>query len=211
MINPSLNNFQIEFSEDFFPEELTKKYDEYLFHLNSPFKYLKNTFMESVQQLNIPGLNIQSLIIQGLDNTGVDPRNPSLNPIGFPHTTQNRAYEGNEPWWNTLESTTFTVSLRNNILNWMYCYELFYNRYRREHRVNQFQTRLIMLDSAEVPMIKFIMSDCFLSTLPGMEFAFNQSFNESKTFDVGVQFNRLDVEFYIPEFKKLSINLKSKE
>jgi hypothetical protein len=211
MINPSLNNFQIEFSEDFFPEELTKKYDEYLFHLNSPFKYLKNTFMESVQQLNIPGLNIQTLIIQGLDNTGVDPRNPALNPIGFPHTTQNRAYEGNEPWWNTLETTTFTVSLRNNILNWMYCYELFYNRYRREHRVNQFQTRLIMLDSAEVPMIKFIMSDCFLSTLPGMEFAFNQSFNESKTFDVGVQFNRLDVEFYIPEFKKLSINLKSKE
>lgn len=211
MINPSLSNFQIEFGEEFFPEEITKKYDEYLFHLNSPFKYLKSNFMESIQQLNIPGLNIQALIIQGLDNTGVDPRNPALNPVGFPHATQNRAYEGNEPWWNTLETTTFTVSLRNNIINWMYCYEMFYNRYRREHRVDQFQVRLIMLDSAEVPMIKFVMSDCFLSTLPGMEFAFNQSFNESKTFDVGIQFNRLDVDFYIPEFKKLSINLKSKE
>lgn len=208
MLNPSLNNFLIEFSNDFFPESLTKKYDEFLFHLNNPFKSLKDSFIESIQQLNIPGLNIQSLIIQGLDNTGIDPRNPKYNPIGFPHTTMNRAYEGNEPWENTLESTTLTVSLRNNILNWMYCYEFFYNRYRRERRVNQFQISLILLDSAEIPMIKFTISDCYISTIPGMEFAFNQSFNESKTFDIGIQFNKLDVEFNIPEFKKISLNLK---
>lgn len=208
MLNPSLNNFQIEFSEEFFPEEITQKYDDYLFHMNSPFKYMKSNFIESIQQLNIPGLNISALIVQGLDNTGIDPRNPRFNPVGFPHTTTNRAYEGNEPWYNLIESTVATISLRNNILNWMYCYEIFYNRYRREHRVDQFQLRLIMMDSAEIPMIKFVMSDCFISTLPGLEFAFNQSFNESKTFDIGIQFNQLDVEFNVPKFKKLSIGLK---
>lgn len=207
MLNPSLNNFQIEFSEEFFPDAYTKKYTDYLFHINHPFKDLKSNFMESVQQLNIPGLNLSALIIQGLDNTGINPR---LAPEGFPHTTTNRAYEGNEPWWNVLENTQVTLSLRNNIINWMYVYELFYNRYKRTDRLEQFQTRLIILDSAEVPMIKLIMSDCFISVLPGMEFAFNQSFNESKTFDVGIQFNQLDVEFNIPDFKVIKLDLKSK-
>lgn len=211
MLNPNLQNFQIYLSDDFFPEDITEKYTNYLKHVNHPFKNLKDNFLESIQQMTIPGVNMQPLLIAGMDNTGQDPRNPNLNqPYGFPHTTQNRVYEGNEPWWNNLSETTFTLTLRNNIINWMYCYEMFYRRYLRENRTNQFQAVLTMMDSAEIPMIKFTASDCFIITLPPLEFAFNTAFGESKTIDVGIQFNKFDVDFNVPNFKKLNINLTSK-
>lgn len=208
MLNPSLQNIEIQFSSDFFPQELTQKYDDFLFQMNHPFKTLQSNFMESIQQVNIPGLNISPLIIQSMDNTGVDPRNPALNPIGFPHATQNRAYEGNEPWWNVLEGTIINVTLRNNILNYMYCYEMIYNRYRRQNRVNQFNTYLILKDSAEIPMMQFSAIDCFLVQVPTMEFSFMSSFGESKSFDIGIQFNKLDVDFNIPDFKQNKIKLE---
>ena len=208
MLNPSLQNIEIQFSSDFFPQEFTQKYDDFLFQMNHPFKTLQSNFMESIQQVNIPGLNISPLIIQSMDNTGVDPRNPALNPIGFPHATQNRAYEGNEPWWNVLEGTIINVTLRNNILNYMYCYEMIYNRYRRQNRVNQFNTYLILKDSAEIPMMQFSAIDCFLVQVPTMEFSFMSSFGESKSFDIGIQFNKLDVDFNIPDFKQNKIKLE---
>lgn len=208
MLNPSLQNIEIQFSSDFFPQELTQKYDDFLFQMNHPFKTLQSNFMESIQQVNIPGLNISPLIIQSMDNTGVDPRNPALNQIGFPHATQNRAYEGNEPWWNILEGTIINVTLRNNILNYMYCYEMLYNRYRRQNRVNQFNMYLILKDSAEIPMMRFSAMDCFLVQIPTMEFSFMSSFGESKSFDIGIQFNKLDVDFNIPDFKQNKIKLE---
>ena len=212
MLNPSLQNIEIQFSSEFFPKEFTQKYDDFLFNINHPFKNLRDNFMESIQLINIPGLNITPLIINGLDNTGKDPRNPNMNPIGFPHATQNRAYEGNEPWWNVLESTILQLTLRNNVLNYMYCYEMLYNRYRRQQRTNQFNVYLILKDSAEIPVMRFSALDCFLTQIPTMEFSFMSTFGESKTFDIGIQFNRLDVDFTIPEFnsKKLNFNLENK-
>lgn len=207
MLNPSLQNIEIQFSSDFFPKELTQKYDDFLFQMNHPFKTLQSNFMESIQQINIPGLNISPLIIQSIDNTGIDPRNPTLNPAGFPHTTQNRAYEGNEPWWNILEGTVINLTLRNNILNYMYCYEMIYNRYKRQNRVNQFNIYLILKDSAEIPMMRFSAMDCFLVQVPTMEFSFMSSFGESKSFDIGIQFNKLDVDFNIPDFKQTKLKL----
>lgn len=200
MLNPSLQNVEIQFSDNFFPKELTQKYDDFLFQMNHPFKTLRDNFMESIQMLTIPGLSISPLIIQGLDNTGRDPRNSNLNPVGFPHATQNRAYEGNEPWWNVIESSVINISLRNNILNYMYCYEMLYSRYKREFRTEQFNVYLILKDSAEIPMMRFSAIDCFLTQVPAMEFSFMSSFGESKSFDIGIQFNKLDVDFNIPDF-----------
>lgn len=208
MLNPVLSNFQVQFNDDFFPEEVTKKYDDYLKHLNHPFKTMNLSLHESIQSIQIGGINIQPLIVEGMDNTGKDPRNPIYNkPYGFPHTTNNAAYEGNQPWWNTLENTSFTITFRNNIINWMYCYEFAYKHYLREKETPLFIFQLKMMDSAEVEMIRMTYSQCFITNLPGLEFAYNQSFNESKTFDMTVQSNKVDVDFNIPEFKKVNIIL----
>lgn len=208
MLNPVLQNFRVQFDSNFFPQEITKKYDDYLHHLNHPFKTMELSLHESIQSIQIGGVNIQPLTVTGMDNTGSDPRNYSRNqPYGFPHVTNGAAFEGNESWWNTLENTTFTVTFRNNIINWMYCYEFAYKHYLREKQAPLFGFQLTMMDSAEVEMIRLSYYQCFIINLPGLEFSYNQSFNESKTIDVTIQANKIDVDFNIPEFKKLDIKL----
>lgn len=197
MLNPSLSNFEIQLTDDFFPRDISEKYDNYLFHMNYPFKSIRSCIMESLQTLTVPGLSINPMVIQAMDNTG---RNPRLDSNYFPHTTNNRAYEGNEPWWNLIENTNITLSFRNNIINWMYFYEIMHERYNRRDRVNQFGVVLIMKDSAEIPVIRFSLNDCFITNIPGLEFAFNQNFNETKTVDIQITFNKLDVEMCIPDF-----------
>lgn len=208
MLNPVLSNFQVQFNDNFFPQEITKKYDDYLKHLNHPFKTMYSSLHESIQSIQIGGISLQPHIVEGIDNTGIDPRNPSYNkPYGFPHVTNGIAYEGNQSWWNSLENTTFTVTFRNNIINWMYCYEFAYKHYLREKCAPLFRFTLKMMDSAEVEMIRLIYNQCFIINLPGLEFAYNQSFNESKSYDVSIQANKIDVDFNIPEFEKINIKL----
>lgn len=207
MLNPSLQNFRLQIGVEFFPTEIAQKYDDFLFSINHPFKTIYSSFHESIKTVQIGGINIQPQIIQGMDNTGTNPRNPANNQWGFPHTTNNVAYEGNEPWWNVLENTTVTISLRNNILNWMYCYEFAYRRYLRENRTELFPMTLIMMDSAEIEMIRISYSDCFITTLPPLEFSAEATFNESKIIDIGIQANKVDVDFNIPDFKKHNIVL----
>ncbi len=207
MLNPNLQNFQVQFGEEFFPNEIADKYTDFLFNINHPFKTISSCLHESIQTIQIGGVNIQPTIIQGLDNTGTDPRNPKSNLYGFPHVTDSAAYEGNNSWWDSLENMQFTITFRNNILNWMYCYEMAYRRYLRENRVDLFTFTLKMMDAAEIEMIRMTFSRCFVCTLPPLEFAFNQSFNESKSFDVTIQANKVDVDFNIPDFKKRNITL----
>ena len=203
MLNPSLSNFRIEFSDDFFPKEITMKYDEFLFHKNSPFKLIKTQIYESIQQLTLPGISINTVSATGLENLGLNPRSSN----SFPETTVNRQYPGTDPLNNVIDSTVVTISFRNSIINWMYIYEVFYSYYKRKRSITDFQIILIMMDSAEIPMIRFKLSDCFVSTLPGLDFAFNASFNESKTFDAGFTFNKFDVDFLIPGFNLTKMNL----
>ncbi len=208
MLNPSVQNFQVQFSDEFFPNEIVQKYSDYLFSINHPFKTWESCFIESIQSVQIGGITIQPLIINGLDNTGANPRNEKMNkPWGFPHVTNNVAYEGNEPWWNVQENMQFTLTLRNNIMNWMYCYEMAYRRYLRENRIDLFTFVLKMMDSAEVDMIRMTFSNCFITNLPPLEFSALTTFNESKQIDIVCQANKVDVDFNIPDFKKVNIKL----
>jgi len=202
MLNPSLTNFRIEFSDSFFPKELTEKYDTFLFHKNTPFKLIKNHLYESIQNLEMPGISLNELSVTALPNLGF---NPALG--NFPIPTVNRNYPGTESLNAVVDSTKVTITFKNTIINWMYIYEIFYSYYKRSRSISDFQITLIMMDSAEIPMIKFTVSDCYVSTLPGLSFAYNSSFNESKTFDTSFTFNKFDVEFMIPDFNITKISL----
>jgi hypothetical protein len=203
MLNPVLSNFIIFFSDEFFPIELAKKYDNFLFHKNSPFKSIQAHLYESIQVVNIPGINLQMLNLQGIGNVG-----KNLNGE-FSHTTINRQYAGTASLNEILEATVLTITFKNSILNWMYCYELLYQYYKRTRTIEDFNIILDMQDAAQIPMIRFRLSDCFISGMPGLEFAYNQSFSETKTFDCSFAFNKFDVEFIIPDFELKSINLKN--
>lgn len=195
MINPILTNYRIDFGDNFFPKEITQKYDNFLFHKNYPFKTLKGYFYETIQNCDIPGIALNELLIAGLNNLG---QNPSLD--NFPHSTINRSYSGTAPENEIVEGTKINITFRNTVLNWMYCFEVLKRYYARTRTMKDFYILLTFMDSAEIPIIRFKFSDCFASSLPGLSFAYNQSFSESKTFDCAFTFNQMGVDLIIPDF-----------
>jgi hypothetical protein len=204
MLNPSVDKFTVEFGSSFFNNEITQKYNDYLFHMNGPIKNIKDHFNESIQLLSIPGFNLNITQIQGLSNL----KNANFQAIGkkptnFPHTSINRQYAGNSNQNDILDSQTINVTFRNTLLNWMYIYEVFYNYYLRSRTLIEFQIVITLHDAADIPLMQFIFKDCFTSVIPGLEFAFNAQFRESKTIDASFAFNALESKFMIPEFNIL--------
>ena len=66
MLNPILSNAIIQFGNGFFPEQLTEKYDTYLYRVNYPLKTFRGYFHETIQSLSIPGLALQTTEMVGL-------------------------------------------------------------------------------------------------------------------------------------------------
>jgi len=201
MINPVLSNFQVVFGSSFFPKEVTEKYDKFLFTKNYPFKSLESYFYETIQNIDMPGINLSTIVANGLPNLGL---NPTGNLKGG--TSINRHYQGTANQNDIIDGISVNVTFRNTILNWMYCYEILYKHYARKTTIKDFSLSLVMKDSAEIPMINFALGDCFISQMPGLSFSYNQAFNESKTFDVGFTFNKFDINFLLPDFDLLNIN-----
>lgn len=203
MLNPVLSNFRIVIGDDFFPDFITEKYTKYLYDLNYPLKTVESYIHETIQNLTIPGLNLQTLAIDGLPNNKIfSPDSPD-----FTHTTHREIYEGNNSLSDVIDGNECTITFKNTILNWMYLFELCYTHYKRKRQTKVGTIYLIMHDSADVPNIMFNMSRAFISNMPGLEFAYNESFSESKTFDVTWTFNQLDVKFLIPQLKQETFRL----
>lgn len=204
MINPVLSNFRIEMGDSFFPDIIKQKYNNFLRYKNTPFKTMESYFYETIQNFDIPGFNLNLLTVAGLNNSGRNKSNINeISPLTNIH------YPGTTPLNEVIDGITLNVTFRNSILNWMYCYEILFNYFRRSRKVEDFYILVTMMDSAEIPMIRFKLSKCFISTLPGLAFAFNSTFNESKTFDCGFTFSEFSVEFLIPEFNLEEIILKT--
>ncbi len=200
MLNPILSNTKIQFTDALFPQEIVKKYDDFLFHKNYALKSIGGLIYESIQNVELPGLNLNTLIIQALANTGKTKKD-------FNHVTINRGYPGTDPLNTVIENSILTLTMKNYLINWMYFYEMNHNYYARKRTVEQFGITIIALDSAELPIIKFTLKNCFIQMLPGLAFSFNSSYNESKTIDIGIFFNSMDVDFLIPNFALDVINL----
>lgn len=192
MLNPILSNFSIMFTDDFFPKEITSKYDTFLFHKNGPFKDLNSFLYESIKGLTIPGFNIKTNDILNLNNLGINNNNDNL--------LINRYYPQNAPINELIDSNTISLNFRNSILNWMYLYEMLFSYYKRKRSINDFCLVLTLNDSAEIPMIRFKFSDCFATTLPGLSFAYNENFSTSKEFECGFVFNEMEIDFIVPNF-----------
>ena len=225
MLNPVLSNTIVEFGNNFFPEELTKKYDMFLYQMNYPLKNLRAYIHETIQNVSIPGLQLSTIDVQGLNNhqqsgnAGVRFREKPLiqhsddmgnrlhYPENYPQSTTSRTYPGSASYTSVVDSVNMTITFKNSILNWLYIFEWLYKYYRRNRTTHEFDLDINMLDSAEVPMLRFHIEDSFVSQLPPLEFAYNGSFSETKTFDMTMVFNRFNVEATIPGFNNEIIEL----
>jgi len=203
MINPILTNFRVILGATFFPPTLTKKYDSYFFMKNYPFKTLKGYFYETIQEVTIPGINLNQISVEGLANLGILNKQSEFQP-----TTVDKTFPGSAPINKIVENNTISISFRNTIMNWMYCYEVLHGYYIRKRVIEDFYIQLIFMDSAEIPVIGFKLSDCYVSTMPGLTFSMTQGFNETRQFECGFTFNKFDVEFLMPEFKNTVLNFQ---
>lgn len=203
MLNPSTDKFFLEFSGEFFNTTFIEQYNDFLKHKNHPIKELPGHIVESVQNVQIPGMTLNTLIIDGLNNTGLS--NPGMfgNLVAPP--TVNANYSGTSNINQIIESNIITVTFKNTIINWMYFYQYFRAYYDRNRPVTEFEIRLIVKDAANIDMLMFRFSNSFISGMPGLEFAFNEAFRESKTIDIQFTYSGYNVDFILPGFKKLNV------
>lgn len=207
MLNPSIDKYTIEFSKSFFDNEITEKYNEYLFYLNGPIKNISDHILESIQLVSIPGFNLNTITVAGLNNLKGSNFQMGNKQGNFPHTTTNKVFPGTSSQFEILDNQIINVTFRNTLLNWMYIYEVAQNYYSRTRKVLDFQIIITLHDAADIPLMQFIFRDSFVSAMPGLEFAFNQQFRESKTVDASFTFNGMDTKFIIPEFNLTKIKL----
>lgn len=202
-LNPSTDKFTIEFGSHFYVPQLMQKYDEFLFHKNFPIKNIQAHIHESIQSISIPGMSLNTTSVADMSNIGALGNFKTNNPL-----TVTQQYPGNAPLNSIIDGTSVVVTFRNTLINWMYIYEIFRNYYSRNSGMKQFFIDIVLRDSSEIPMLNFKFEDCFASTMPGLEFSYNNSFRESKTFDVTFTFNAMSVNFLIPDFNKQNISTK---
>ena len=195
MLNPVLSNVQIQIGDNFFPENITKKYDDFLYARNYPLKTMRACLHETIQNFTMPGIDLKTFTVEGLNNQ----RN--ANRKDFPNPVTQRTYPGHEPYEHILSNMSITITFKNNILNWLYCFEWIYKYYKRTREAFEFDVTVTMLDSAEIPILRFRLSDCFESSTPELEFSYTESFLTSRTFDMTFTFNKFDVTMLLPEFK----------
>ena len=200
MLNPVLSNVQIQFGDYFFPENIVKKYDNFLYKMNYPLKTMRAALHETIQNFTIPGIDLKTFTVDALNNQ----RNSDRSD--FPHPVTQRTYPGHEPYENIIDGMSITITFKNNILNWLYCFEWIYKYYKRTRCAFEFDINITMLDSAEIPILRFKLSDCFLSSTPELEFSYTESFLTSRTFDITFAFNKFDVTMLLPEFKMEVLN-----
>lgn len=203
MLNSILSNFRISFGDEFFPTSITEKYTNFLYLKGYPIKSLEGYLLETIQNFDIPGLALQTLAINALGNVG----NNFDSFDNFPETTINRNFPGTSSINDIVEGSVLNVTFKNSLFNWMFCYEMLRSYYKRTREVDMFYVSIVIMDSAEIPMVRFKFGDCFLSNMPGLSFSYNSTFNESKTFDAGFTFNTFDVDFLLPNFDLTKINL----
>lgn len=201
-LNPNTDKFTIEFGDNFYIKELMKKYNEFLFHKNSPIKDIQSHIHESIQSVQIPGMSLSTTSVNDMSNIGAAGNLKTQAAL-----TVNRQYAGNAPINSIIEGTTIVVTFRNTLINWMYIYELFRNYYARQNKLEEFFVDITLRDAAEIPMLNIFFEDCFTSSLPGLEFSYNTAFRETKTFDATFTFNKMNVNFLIPSFNKQNFEL----
>lgn len=201
MLNPDTSRYSIIFSDELFNTDLIGKYDDFLFHLNYPIKDIKSLIEESVQTLTIPGFSLSNLIVSGLRNL---PNNPNTK---ISEVTTNVQFPGTAPLYEILTDTKINITMRNNMFNWLYFYEVFRGYYARQRTQSTFDVIVALYDSNNTKIFNFIFGGCFISDIPPLEFSFNQSFNETKTIDVGISFQTLNAQFDLPQFNKTNIKL----
>lgn len=202
-LNPVVDKFRVDFSAGFYPKSMTERYNRYLRTKNAPLKTIQDVIAESIVGLQIPGFEFQQLNVTDMPNLGKDPYKGE-----FPTVVTQITYPQDTSKMATFTSQVVTLTLQNNLLNWLYFYEMYNAFFKNNRTVDFFSFFVTMLDASEIEIFRFRFEGCFCSGMAGLDISSNEEFMQSKTVDVSILFNSMEVDTLIPDFNLKTVNLK---
>lgn len=204
-LNPVVDKFKVMFGGDFFNNDIAPRYNNYLRHKNAPLKNVEDMFYESINGVIIPGFNLPENTITGLSNLGAG--SSAYDQETFPNPTTQMTMPSEVSLIETFSDKMITISMRNNILNWLYCYQIYRGYFSNNRTIDVFPIYITILDSAEIEIMRFEFGACYISGMAALEFATNNQFREARMIEAQIVFNSMDVETLIPDFDMKTINL----
>lgn len=199
LLSDTTDNFVADFSSEFFNTDFIKFFSDYLYNANEPLKDFQSNFYSTIQSFSIPGFTVSPTQVSGMNNL----RN--VTKANMTEPTLSRQYVGNAPLDEIFNSKQINITFKSNNFNWLYCYMYFRDYYSRKRKVKEFRVCFTIKNSALIPNMNFIFSDCFINSLPDLEFNLSSAIKEPKTWDLGISFNKFDVQLLIPEFNSINI------
>lgn len=204
-LNPVVDKFKIMFGGDFFANDIAPRYNNYLRNKNQPLKTVDAMIVETINGVNVPGFNLPENTITGLSNLGSG--SSAYDMDTFPNPTTQMTMPSEVSLIETFTDRTIRISMRNNILNWLYFYEIYRGYFSNNRTIDVFPIYLTIMDGAEIEIMRFIFSACYVSGMGELEFSTNSQFREARMIEAQIVFNSMDVETLIPDLNMKTINL----
>lgn len=193
--DPQSNLFGFQIPDDFFFPSITEKYDKVLKAMGGTFTSIVDVINESIQTVQIPGMSFEMVTQEDSGSTG-------LNTISLP----------DKKLRDTIESHEIIVSLRHidGFLNYFCLLEHFikYFKHKRDDSVNgetggtiksDLTLPIILLQRSGNPIFVVLFQRCYLTNIPQLEFTYNQSIAEFKTFDIKFYFYEFMTKVSLPK------------
>lgn len=196
-LSPRFDLIRFSLPKTFIPKEIEEKYTSYInkdsYTIRTAIEYLN----ESIQGINIPGLNGLTYVQQQRGLNRITRNNSRLN-VEPMHEINYMTPE------NPLEKMDkeFKVTFRNNqgLFNYFMLYETAFHYACREFRGDAESVMYLEILSEDGTAIaKVTFFDVHMEGIEGLEFNYSKVEREAGTFDVTFKFNNIDFEYLINE------------
>ena len=196
-LSPRYDLIRFALPKTFIPEEVEQKYTKYInkdsYVIKSAIEYLN----ESIQGINIPGLNGLTSVQQQHGRNGITHTGKRLN-VEPMHEINYLTPE------NPLEKMEkeFKVTFRKNqgLINYFMLYETAFHLACREFRGDaESEMYLEILSEDGTAIAKVTFFDVHMEGIEGVDFNYSKIEREAGTFDVTFKFNNIDFEYFINE------------
>lgn len=200
-LSPRYDLVRFHLPKTFLPEEVEKKYTEYLnsdkYTVGTAIDYLN----ESIQGVTMPGLSGLTITQQQIGSNNIVRTNTSVLPkkrINVePIHEINHLTSGN-PLEKIDKEFKVTFRINQGFLNYFMMYETVFHYACREYRWDPEDVMYIELlneDGTILSRVKFI--GVYIDGIEGLDFNYTKVEREANTFDVTFKFNNIDFEYFV--------------
>lgn len=177
-LNPRMNLFNFQFTRDFMPLEIKKKYSDYLNKvvansIPNPLDYINY----SIQGVNLPGMTFD----------------PTAQTSAY---GQSRKYLGTiHPQENTSKEMTVTFKMFDGFLNYWILFDLFNYYYSYNHKEKFIPNQKVeILDSSGNVVTNVMLERVLFTNIGDLNLNYSSNVPEFTTFDITLTYNQISIK-----------------